>query len=116
MNRRPHHTLAAIGVTYSHVPYAEDVEWQLRGVCRSGKYDPDLWSPTENHEENAEKAKDICLDCPVMVQCAQWALDVHEKFGVWGGMSEGDREMIWNGRRKRRRYHRKTMQELGVTA
>lgn len=107
---------SAIGTNYTRAPVAEETDWQARGLCRSGAYDPNLWSPIgPNHEEIAERAKDVCFDCPVMIQCGAWALDKHEAHGVWGGYSEGDRQAIWHGRPIRRRYHRKTMQELQGT-
>lgn len=108
---------SAIGTNYTKAPVAEETDWQARGVCRSGSYDPDMWSPIgRNHAELAELAKDICFDCPVMIMCGAWALEKHEAHGVWGGYSEGDREAIWRGRPVRRRYHRKTLEELQGTA
>lgn len=35
-----------------------------------------------------EECKDVCLDCPIMVQCAQHALNEQEIWGIWGGMDE----------------------------
>ena len=35
-------------------------------------------------------AKDICLECPMMVACRDYALK-HENNGVWGGLSADDR-------------------------
>jgi WhiB family redox-sensing transcriptional regulator len=103
---------AALGADYEKAPMAEDVTWQLKGLCASGRYDPNLWSPLINHEEEAEKAKAICYQCPVMLTCQRWALDRKETHGVWGGLSEGDRQAIWTGRSTRRRYHRKTIHDL----
>jgi WhiB family redox-sensing transcriptional regulator len=37
----------------------------------------------------------ICATCPVLKQCAEHALSVREPYGVWGGMSEDDREAIY---------------------
>jgi WhiB family redox-sensing transcriptional regulator len=45
------------------------------------------------------EAKAICGTCPVIAQCAAHALQVREPYGVWGGLSEGEREqMISTGR------------------
>jgi WhiB family redox-sensing transcriptional regulator len=42
-------------------------------------------------------AKTICGRCPVIAECAAHALAVREPYGVWGGMSEDDREAILSG-------------------
>ena len=53
----------------------------LRLPCRVG--DPDLWfadTPTE-----LERAKALCVDCPVLAECLAGALARREPWGVWGG-------------------------------
>ena len=40
-------------------------------------------------------AKAVCPACPVLVQCAAHSLAVREPYGVWGGMSEDEREGIY---------------------
>ena len=45
--------------------------------------DPDLFfaeSPTD-----VERAKALCLDCPLRLSCLSEALDRREPWGVWGG-------------------------------
>ena len=37
----------------------------------------------------------MCASCPVLTQCAAHALTVREPYGVWGGMSEDDREAAY---------------------
>lgn len=46
---------------------------------------------------NDGKAKDICATCPLLEACAQYALH-HSVQGVWGGMTDEDRENYRNGR------------------
>ncbi|PZS19870.1 MAG: WhiB family transcriptional regulator [Pseudonocardiales bacterium] len=49
--------------------------------CRS--HDPDLWfaeSPAE-----LERAKQLCLGCPIKAACLDSALSRQEPWGVWGG-------------------------------
>lgn len=43
------------------------------------------------------KAKQLCQQCPVVVECLQTALDDEGLRGVWGGMTDIER------RRERRR-------------
>lgn len=47
------------------------------------------------------KAKEMCRACPVLAQCRSHALAVSEPYGIWGGMSETEREVL--ARRNRRR-------------
>jgi WhiB family transcriptional regulator, redox-sensing transcriptional regulator len=45
--------------------------------------DPDLWfadSPSD-----LERAKALCVDCPIRTQCLSAALARAEPWGVWGG-------------------------------
>ncbi len=42
-------------------------------------------------------AKRICQDCPVLTECRTHAVTAAEPYGIWGGLSEADRN-----RRKRR--------------
>jgi WhiB family transcriptional regulator, redox-sensing transcriptional regulator len=78
-------------------PTADLWDWQLRGACRV--------VPTEAffHPEGErggarvmrdQAAKAVCATCPVLAECARHALAVHEPYGVWGGMSEDEREAI----------------------
>lgn len=43
---------------------------------------------------SALAAKAICADCPVIQQCAAWALADHGLEGVLGGMTAGERDRI----------------------
>lgn len=40
------------------------------------------------------EAKAVCRRCPVVRECGEWALETRQGHGVWGGMSEADRERI----------------------
>jgi WhiB family transcriptional regulator, redox-sensing transcriptional regulator len=56
-------------------------EQQSELPCHRG--DPDLWfadSPSE-----LERAKALCVDCPIRSQCLAAALERSEPWGVWGG-------------------------------
>ncbi|HTJ70295.1 MAG TPA: WhiB family transcriptional regulator [Actinospica sp.] len=76
-------------------PNADVWDWQLRGLCRG--QDSSLFFHPEGERGAAraareQSAKEICLNCPVQKQCTEHALRVREPYGVWGGMTEEERE------------------------
>jgi WhiB family redox-sensing transcriptional regulator len=44
--------------------------------------------------EREARAKQICGGCLVLDRCRTHALAVHEPYGVWGGLSESERDEI----------------------
>ena len=85
-------------------PVADLWEWQLRGACREA--DPTLFfhpegerGPSRSNREAAAKA--VCASCPVRLTCRAHALASHEPYGVWGGLTEDDREAIYSTDRRR---------------
>jgi WhiB family redox-sensing transcriptional regulator len=71
--------------------------WQLRAVCRGMPTDaffhPDYERGPERQRREAW-AKAICAQCPVIDACRRHALTVDEPYGVWGGLSESEREAL----------------------
>lgn len=62
-----------------------DDSWKLRGICRTGNYDPDLWFPLKQTPAHVAA---ICYErCPVMERCLNYAWTNGILHGVWGGMS-----------------------------
>jgi WhiB family redox-sensing transcriptional regulator len=53
----------------------------LRLPCRVGN--ADLWFA--DTPADLERAKELCLDCPVIAECLAGALARREPWGVWGG-------------------------------
>lgn len=76
--------------------------WQAHGRCRTNDaavfFPPMHFEPKVEREAREAKAKAICADCTVRVECLEWALDAQEPFGIWGGSSELDRKHILAGR------------------
>ena len=62
-------------------------KWQRQGACLGAH--PDLFFPERG--QSTQPAKEICKICQVKEECLQFALDINERFGIWGGMSEGER-------------------------
>lgn len=76
--------------------------WKDAAACRSE--DTDLFFPPGHSGEftrQIEKAKRVCARCPVGAECLDQALDGPEKHGIWGGLTEDERE------RMRRRIQRR---------
>ncbi len=78
-------------------PVTEYWDWQLSAACR-GMDVGTFYHPTGErwYEKDARitQAKQICQPCPVISQCAAWALRTREPYGVWGGLSEAERAHI----------------------
>jgi WhiB family redox-sensing transcriptional regulator len=79
-------------------PQLEVWEWQQQGLCR--QQDPSLFfhpegerGPRRANREAAAKA--VCATCPVLLSCREHALAVREPYGIWGGLSEHDREDLY---------------------
>lgn len=64
-------------------------DWAAQGACRSG--DPDLLF-VQGAAQN--RAKALCMSCPVRTECLADALDNRIEFGVWGGMTERERRAL----------------------
>lgn len=80
-------------------------EWQLYAHCRGRD---DLFfhphgerEPARGQREQAAKA--LCASCPVRPECAEHALEMAEPYGVWGGVTETEREALLHGPREPRR-------------
>ncbi|HYT25456.1 MAG TPA: WhiB family transcriptional regulator [Actinomycetota bacterium] len=77
---------------------AKSWSWRLQAACRSE--DTSLFFPADGERPGAKarreaKAKLICAACPVAAECAAYALGTHERWGVWGGLSQEEREAVW---------------------
>ena len=89
-----------------------DENWETRGSCRNNKYHPDLWFPTKNEEFTTQLAIKICFSCPVIMECRATSIARGEKNGVWGGLSEDQRQqMIKQQKREERRAAIKAQDE-----
>lgn len=61
--------------------------WTEHALCT--QTDPEAFYPEKG--ESTTAAKTICARCEVRAECLEYALDRHERYGVWGGMSERER-------------------------
>lgn len=76
-------------------------QWAVEGACRSN--DPDELF-VQGAAQN--RAKVVCLACPVRMECLADALDNRIEFGVWGGMTERERRALLRRRPNIRSWRR----------
>ncbi len=77
------------------------MDWVHRARCKDE--DPELFFPVGTTGPAAAQiaaAKSVCMQCPVRIECLEWAMATGQESGVWGGMSEEERRAL---RRVRRR-------------
>lgn len=67
-----------------------ELSWQDYANCRGA--DADLFFPERG--ASTRKAKSICGECQVRAECLDFAIEIGEKFGIWGGMSERERRKV----------------------
>lgn len=72
--------------------------WQLRSLCRGNHahlfFPPSTFERKEDRERREARAKAICKVCPVVVDCANYAITIREPFGIWGGLTEMERREL----------------------
>src|SRR3954463_3858844 len=64
-------------------------DWASLAACRGT--DPDALF-VQGAAQN--RAKLVCVGCPVRTECLADALDNRVEFGVWGGMTERERRAL----------------------
>lgn len=77
------------------------MDWVHRARCKDE--DPELFFPVGTTGSAAAQivaAKGICAQCPVRMQCLEWAMATGQDSGVWGGMSEEERRSLRRARRR----------------
>lgn len=84
-------------------PVADLWEWQYQGACREVSTEQFFHPQGErgsSRRNRAAQAKAICSTCPVIAQCRRHALAVREPYGVWGGLTEEERDAVYQRSKK----------------
>ena len=84
-------TILASSLTLANADYS----WRRDAICRDT--DPDLFFPvgtTGNALVQIDRAKEVCDQCPVKVDCLDYALETNQDSGIWGGTSEEERRIL----------------------
>ena len=72
--------------------------WQEVAACRGPAsslfFAPTLSERRDDREVREARAKAICSECPVTMQCLDFALQSREQHGIWGGRSEAERRLM----------------------
>ena len=68
-------------------------DWTAMAACNAA--DPDELFVTGAAQN---RAKAVCMGCPVRTECLADALDNRVEFGVWGGMTERERRALLRSR------------------
>ncbi|MFD3760420.1 WhiB family transcriptional regulator [Streptomyces sp. NPDC058622] len=82
----------------SHLPGRAEHHWiwQAEAACRGVGADAFFHTEGEPRPDRAareEAAKAVCSACPVRARCLEHALRVVEPYGVWGGLTERERQL-----------------------
>ena len=69
--------------------------WRDRAACRGPEtalfFPPTSTERRDERDEREQRAKAICGECRVQVECLDYALDIGEMHGIWGGLNESER-------------------------
>ena len=103
----------------AQVPLDSKWHWQELGLCRGA--DPLLFFHTQNERGSSRSRRDqlakrVCASCPVRLECADYAIRAREPNGVWGGLSEEDREGIFRQMDRSRNPRLASVLGTGVAA
>lgn len=61
--------------------------WAVDAVC--AQVDGDAWFPEVGSSPRMAKA--ICLTCPAVEACLEYAVRTNQRWGIWGATSYEDR-------------------------
>lgn len=64
--------------------------WSQRAACLN--MDDAAFYPEKGG--STREAKKVCRRCPVQAECLEWALATNEQHGIWGGLSDRERDKL----------------------
>lgn len=84
-------------------PAFPDRSWQTDALCRGNHshlfFPPSTVERKEERERRELKAKAICSVCSCREVCLEYALEIREPYGIWGGLTEAERRQVLARRR-----------------
>lgn len=75
-----------------------DRSWQPVALCRGNRshlfFPPSTTERKDERERRETRAKSICSVCPVRAACLEYAMQIREPYGIWGGLTEAERHQM----------------------
>ncbi len=75
-----------------------DQRWQVRASCRGPQikvfFPPSHFERKSDRRERERRAKVICQTCVVQNDCLNYALQIGEQHGIWGGLNATERKEL----------------------
>ena len=72
--------------------------WQVKAACRGPQavvfFPPSHFERKDEKQERERRAKAICAGCPVREPCRDYAIEIREPHGIWGGLNELERRNL----------------------
>lgn len=78
------------------VPLLDAWQWQGDAACRgmaSAVFFSPLGERGPRRRRREQRAREVCRGCPVLDDCAAFAVSTRQPFGVWGGLTERQRHV-----------------------
>jgi len=86
-----HHTL------FTEPRTLGDHTWHDQATCLStpaNPVDPEIFFPEPEEMDRIRTAKTLCAQCPVRQTCLDAALEAGDRYGIRGGMTEEERDLL----------------------
>src|SRR5262245_60909731 len=84
--------------------FPPSVDWMQRAKCGERLPSGRNRYPVEWFFQDvgaaATQAKAVCFQCPVRIDCLEWAVLYEEAHGVWGGLSQNERRALIKWRKR----------------
>ncbi len=75
-----------------------EVLWQHRAACRGPNqaifFPPPQMERRSDKRQRERRAKEICSECSVQVDCRSYAIEIREQHGIWGGLTAVERRSV----------------------
>jgi WhiB family transcriptional regulator, redox-sensing transcriptional regulator len=72
--------------------------WQRKAACKGPQsamfFPPSHFEKKDEKERRERAAKSICAQCTVKAACLNYAIEIREPHGIWGGLNETERRVV----------------------